>query len=310
MDRLLILLCAMAPSIVFLQYGVAKAHGTWDDALIWNAFFAGGVSAALVFLPELALKELLAVKAMSPLHGAATDALVITAIPEEIAKFAALFYAVRRYGGDAVRHDMITLSLAVALGFAAIENLAYLVAPGDWQHLAFDRALTAVPGHGIDGLAMGASITAARLYDRRRALWLAAALAVPILLHAGYDFPLMLVERNRALYGVLPAWFLMSILATIGVLYFCNSVRAAAVAADHRAGRMQDRPERSWSPQRTGIAMLLFIPLLAVVKLILNGQFGIVDASAVGMLPAIFGIDLLCTGPRSLRSAPYRSASF
>lgn len=295
MHRLAILFCAMAPSIVLLQYGIAKGRARWVDGLIWEAFFAGGIACVFVILPELLLKKLFAVGAMTPVHGAAIEALFIAAIPEEIAKLGALFFAIKRYGDRADRHDMIMLSFAVALGFAAIENIAYLLAPGDWQHLAIGRGLLAVPMHGLTGLVMGAFLTGAQLHPRSRCLYLTAALAIPILLHAGYDFPLLLVRRNDALFGVLPAWFLIFVIVAICVLCLCNATRAAA---DRRAYYSGDVPAGSYSSRLVGVAMLLAaVSLAAITLLLLDGRSGMVAAGVLGILPAILGIDLLRSGP-------------
>ncbi len=288
MHHLGILFCAIVPSLVLLQYGIAKARARWNDQMIWEAFFSGGMAIIFVLLPVMLLKKAFPVDAMSPVHGAMTQAFVIAAIPEEIAKFAAIFYAIKRYGAGEDRHDMITLSFAVALGFAAIENLAYLVAPGEWPLLAAGRAVLAVPMHGLNGLAMGSFLTAAQLHPRQRQIWLTAALTVPMLLHAGYDFPLMLFTRNQAFFGVLPAWFLMVVLSTICVLCLCNKVRASAE-------RGYVPLDGASSPRLIGAALLLLVPILAGITLVSAGDFGIVGAAAFTVLPAILGIDLLCT---------------
>lgn len=292
MHRLAILFCAIAPPIVLLQYGVAKARARWDDLFLWEAFFSGGIATIFAVFAELLLRHLTPVNAMSAVHGAVTQAFVIAAIPEEIAKFAAVFYTIRRYGNRGDRHDMITLSFAVALGFAAIENLTYLVAPGEWPLRAAGRAVLAVPMHGLDGLAMGACLTALQLHPRRRGLWLTAALGLPMLMHAGYDFPLMLVTRNRALFGVLPAWFLITVLSTIGVLWLCNRIRAASDQTYGLLGRPSNHPRLS------GIMLLLLVPMLAAISLIRAGDLGVMGAAAFSVLPAILGIDLLCTSSK------------
>ena len=288
MHRLGILFCAIVPSVVLLQYGIAKARARWNDLMVWEAFFSGGMATIFVLLPVMLLKKAFPVDVMSPVHGAVTQAFVIAAIPEEIAKFAAIFFTIKRYGSGEDRHDMITLSFAVALGFAAIENLAYLVAPGEWPLLAASRAVLAVPMHGLDGLAMGSFLAAAQLHPRQRQIWLTAALAVPMLLHAGYDFPLMLFTRNQAFFGVLPAWFLMVVPSTICVLCLCNKMRASA----ERAYVPLDGAS---SPRLIGAVLLLLVPILAGITLVSAGDFGIVGAAAFTVLPAILGIDLLCT---------------
>ena len=291
MHRLGILFCAIVPSLVLLQYGIAKARARWDDRMIWEAFFSGGMATILVLLPELLLKKAFPVDLMSPVHGAVTQAFVIAAIPEEIAKFAVVFYTIKRFGSGDDRHDVITTSFAVALGFAAIENLAYLLAPGEWPLLAASRAVLAVPMHGLNGLAMGSFLTVAQFYPRQRRIWLTAALAVPMLLHAGYDFPLMLITRNQAFFGVLPAWFLMVVLSTICVLCLCNKVRAFAE-------RVYVPLDGASSPRLSGAVLLLLVPILAGITFVGAGNFGIVAAAAFSILPAILGIDLLCTSPK------------
>jgi protease PrsW len=296
MHRLGILFCAIAPSILLLQYGIAKARTRWDDRIIWEAFFSGGMATILVLLPEMLLKKAFAIDAMSAVQGAATQAFVVAAIPEEIAKFAAIFYTIKRYGAGDDRRDVITTSFAIALGFAAIENLVYLLAPGEWPLLAASRAVLAVPMHGLNGLAMGSFLALAQFDRRHRRIWLTAALAVPILLHAGYDFPLMLVTRNQALFGVLPAWFMMVVLSTVCVLCLCNKVRALAEP-------VYVPLDRASNPRLSGAVLLLLVPILASITFVSAGSFGIVGAAVFSILPTILGIDLLCTRTKAAAAA-------
>jgi RsiW-degrading membrane proteinase PrsW (M82 family) len=165
MHRLAILFCAPVPSLVLLQYGIAKAHAGWGNGMIWQAFFTGGFAAAFVgILAEIPLKAVLGVKAMAPVHGAVTEAFLVAAIPEEIVKLAAVFFVIKRYGDGTKLHDMITLSLAVALGFAMIENLGYFGSFGDLQHLGLSRSLLTAPVHALLGLAMGSFLMGAQLF--------------------------------------------------------------------------------------------------------------------------------------------------
>ena len=153
--------------------------------------------------------------------------------------------------------------------------------------------------HGLDGLAMGACLTAAGLSRLHRPGWLIAALVVPILMHALFDFPLMLVTKNSGFAGVLLAWIFLETFVTIGVLWWCNNMRAAAV---HAYGLLHE----PGSPRIAGILILLCAPLLALIALLQDSHSGI---AAVAMLitPAIFGIDLMYTGSKSSYSTSVRS---
>ena len=300
MHRLAILLCALTPSLVLLQYGLAKARSGWSNWIIWESFFAGGFASVVVLLPELLLKTVLGIDAMSPVHGSVVGAFMVAGIPEELAKFGAILYVIKRYGDGSDRHDMITLSLAAALGFAMIENIAYLGAFGDLWHLGLSRAFLAAPIHALNGLAMGAFLTGAQLTRRHRGLWIAAALLVPMVLHGSYDFPLLLVAKAPGFFGVLPAWFLLLPLLAVPILLFSNKMRVAARA--HGVVLQMDGGDL-WSPRIIGVALILLVPVLAILSLFQDGRFGLVGAAGLGILPAIFGIDLLFTIPSA---APFQ----
>jgi RsiW-degrading membrane proteinase PrsW (M82 family) len=231
MDHIGILVAALASPILLLLYGVRKARRDWNDPAMLEAFFMGGVSVAFVLLPALIIGRALDLKGMTPPHAAFSQAFFVAAIPEECAKFLTVFYVARRYRDDLAPADMVFLSLAVALGFAAIENIAYLVRDGNWATLALIRGLTAVPGHATDGIAMGALMTVARYRQSNRSIWWLCSLAVPILLHGSYDFPPLLVGENHSMLGVLPAWALMSALVGVAVVYGSNKIRAFAALA-------------------------------------------------------------------------------
>lgn len=294
MHRLAILLCALTPSLVLLQYGLAKARSGWSNWIIWESFFAGGFASVVVLLPELLLKTVLGIDAMSPVHGSVVGAFMVAGIPEELAKFGAIFYVIKRYGDGSDRQDMIILSLAAALGFATIENVAYLGAFGDLRHLGLSRALLAAPVHALTGLTMGAFLTGAQLHPRNHVVWVSAALIVPMAIHGSYDFPILLVGRASAFYGVLPAWFLFLMLLSTPVLLFSNKMRASARA---RAVVVPTNGAGLWNPRIIGVALILLVPVLAILSLFQDGRFGLVGAAGLSILPAIFGIDLLFTTP-------------
>ena len=267
--------------------------------MIWEAYFSGSMAAVIALLPEHFLKGAIAINAMSPVDGAAMEALFVAAIPEELAKFAMIFYAVKRFDGGADRHDFITLSFAISLGFAAIENLGYLLLPGDWHIVAVNRAALSVPMHGLNGLAMGAFLTAASLSRGKRGMWLSVSLIAPVLMHTLFDFPLLLVAKKQGFAGVLPAWLFVELLLTVGVLWWCNRMRAAA--------GLSEQWHDGINPKLVGIAILLLAPLLAVSAMLQGSNIGIAAVTML-TLPSIFAIDLLWTGRnRGPAMASYRA---
>lgn len=89
------------------------------------------------------------------------------------------------------RFDAVVYGVVAAMGFAALENVLYVV--GDGLGLAFTRAITAVPSHAVDGVFMGYFLGEAKLCERwgdfrgkKRNLRL--SFLVPVLCHGFYDF--------------------------------------------------------------------------------------------------------------------------
>ena len=90
------------------------------------------------------------------------------------------------------RFDGIVYSVAVSLGFAAIENLLYVFSYGVSTGIL--RAITAIPAHTIFAVYMGYYLGEAKFYSIRMPdsnKWAEnkrLSLLIPVLLHGMYDF--------------------------------------------------------------------------------------------------------------------------
>lgn len=110
------------------------------------------------------------------------------ALCEELAKFFFLRVGSWNHPEFGYRFDGIVYGVAVALGFAAIENVEYVLMYG--FETAIIRGLMAVPLHAFCGVYMGIFYGAAkqasiRGYSTKRHI--ALALGVPIMIHGIYD---------------------------------------------------------------------------------------------------------------------------
>jgi hypothetical protein len=103
--------------------------------------------------------------------------------------------------------DTVVYGAAAGLGFAAYENLAYLIQHIDmWQSLAALRSVLTVPFHGALGIIAGAYLAIARSgtalgahrhhRDWARITSCILVLAGPVGLHAAFDFPLLTLQKN------------------------------------------------------------------------------------------------------------------
>jgi RsiW-degrading membrane proteinase PrsW (M82 family) len=129
------------------------------------------------------------------------------AIPEELFKFAILFFYCRRLTDFDEPMDSIVYGVTASLGFATLENVLHVLKGG--IGVAIMRAFTAVPGHALFGAVMGFYFGLSHLAPgRRRLLW--TAYLLPVSLHGLYNTPLIALNS-----GVSGAWAALSLLALV-----------------------------------------------------------------------------------------------
>ena len=126
------------------------------------------------------------------------------AIPEETAKLFLLWLFLRKCKDFDERMDGIVYAVCVGMGFAAFENIEYLLAAGSqWVTVGISRSLTAIPGHFGFAVVMGYYFSLNH-FDRYRAplagikMWL-----YPVIGHGVYDWIAMSQEVNPQLSGVI-----------------------------------------------------------------------------------------------------------
>lgn len=148
--------------------------------------FAGAVSA----LPVILVAELL--KLIGPTTGYAAVlymSFVLAALPEEAAKVGSVFLMAWRRPEFDERMDGIIYGAHAGLGFALVENVAYLLMlpHGLSEYLAMfvGRAVLSVPGHAIWGGVAG-YFAARRRFDGRGPGWW-GGLGIAVLMHGLYD---------------------------------------------------------------------------------------------------------------------------
>ena len=118
--------------------------------------------------------------------GSTAKAFIVAAWPEEMAKLLALWLFVRKNPYFDEHFDGIVYAVSVSLGFAAIENVFYVVGSQDWISVAVMRALLSVPGHYAFGILMGYYFS--RFFFMERSLKNGALmLLVPFMAHGVYD---------------------------------------------------------------------------------------------------------------------------
>lgn len=217
----LILLAALAP-IAILAYHIYRRDKFQKEPVkeLLKAFGMGILSVPVSLLISTPL-EFAGFYSMDTqtLLDAVKVSFLGAAIPEEIAKFLMLWLFVRKSRCFDENVDGIVYASVVSLGFAAVENILYLVTNYEsWISVGITRALFSVPGHFFFGVLMGYYYSLFRFYPAagRKVKWL--VLGAPILAHGLFDTVLFSVE-------VLPG---LSAALMIAFILLCNSLRKRA----------------------------------------------------------------------------------
>jgi RsiW-degrading membrane proteinase PrsW (M82 family) len=198
---------AVAPALLILWLVIAAGERPGPPLKVWTAFLLGAASISLLGVARAPFAKILAAPE-NPWVAQALHSIFGVAAPEEIVKILVIVaVSTTRQRAFAAPMDTVVYGAAAGLGFAAYENLAYLVQhPEMWRSLAALRSVLTVPFHGALGiiagayLALGRSGTALGAHRHNRD-WARISnrilmLFAPVALHAGFDFPLLTLQQN------------------------------------------------------------------------------------------------------------------
>lgn len=183
-----IFLAAIAPVFIIAIYIYFRDKYEKEPLLLLAKALVVGM---LIVIPIIFVERLL-MGLMSPMGKvgeAAYRAFVVAGGTEEVFKYLALYLLIWKSPNFNEQFDGIVYAVFISLGFAAVENVMYVMDSG--LQTAILRAITAVPAHAIFGITMGYFFGIARRYKEVRKAYLRRALWIPILLHGIYDFILM-----------------------------------------------------------------------------------------------------------------------
>ena len=149
------------------------------------------------------------------------DNFVGVALMEELSKMLVVMLVVWRHKQFNCRFDGVVYGAASSLGFAALENVKYVLSYGFETGLV--RAFTAIPGHLIFGIFMGAFIGMAKCskYAGKKGkmnLQLFCAILVPTLIHGYYDYLLSVPDWMGNAYPIWIGFLIAMVISAIIVI--------------------------------------------------------------------------------------------
>jgi RsiW-degrading membrane proteinase PrsW (M82 family) len=156
------------------------------------------------------------------------DAFILAGCIEELAKWVVLIAAVYHWDEFDEPLDGVVYGVAVALGFATLENFIYVTRLGIGA--AWQRALFAVPAHALFGATMGYYAGRAK-FDTGGARWRDRTLCLlaPIGFHGLYNYAL-----NHGMG--LRIWVVISLLSVALWVFVLRRVHRAQHASPFKPG--------------------------------------------------------------------------
>lgn len=185
---MVVLLVALAPVFIILFYVYFRDKYEKEPIkLLLFAVLAG----MIIVLPVIFVERfIMALQPdMHPIMDAGYNAFLVAALVEEAFKYLALFLLIWKSPEFNEKFDGIVYAVFISLGFAAVENVLYVIEGG--VNTGLIRAITAVPAHALFGVTMGYYFGIARMYPELRDSHMWKAFLIPFILHGIYDFLLM-----------------------------------------------------------------------------------------------------------------------
>ena len=188
MDVIIILIAALLPAILLWLYIWRQDPQPEPTSWLVKAVLWGIGICFPVALLEMGIEAILFGVGGQPssIAGTTTLAFFVAALPEEAFKLLALWIILRKNPYFDEHFDGIVYAVCVGLGFAAIENVLYVINEEEWFSVAVTRALLAVPGHYAFAILMGYYYSIYHFVNHTPKIAL-CVLLVPVMAHGVYD---------------------------------------------------------------------------------------------------------------------------
>lgn len=184
---MILLLCALAPvaMIIFYIYLKDKYEKEPKHLLIISFLLGGIISIILTTILYLFFDLFLPLNDKYSILQQFIRAFFVVALVEEFSKYVIVRYYAQTKASFNESFDGIAYAVMVSMGFAAVENIFYVIEGG--LSVALLRAFTAVPAHATFGILMGYFMGKAK-FSNNRIKFNLMGLGFAVLFHGAYDF--------------------------------------------------------------------------------------------------------------------------
>ena len=183
---------ALLPVAIMLFFVYKKDNRKEPTKLLVLLFFLGIGSVILTHLFDAAFRHFFPnLMAPKDLGSLLIHCLIGVALIEEFSKWIMVYLGGYKNPAFDELYDGIVYAIFVSLGFAALENIIYVLVYG--LKTGILRAFTSIPGHAAFGLFMGYFFSMAKLShnehnQKNEYKYLLLSLIVPIICHGFFDY--------------------------------------------------------------------------------------------------------------------------
>ena len=189
---MILIAASLLPVVLLMAYFYYRDKFEKEPVKVLMKAFGAGILSVFPAILLATLMSLPDIETYSPATRSFIRAFWEAAVPEEICKFALLYFFIWRDRNFNEYYDGIIYAVFVSLGFAGVENIMYVV--GEGIDVALTRGLLSVPLHALCGVIMGYYFSLARFNTARQKGYLLKAVAGAILAHGLYDFILFYTD--------------------------------------------------------------------------------------------------------------------
>lgn len=183
---------AITPAIIFIAGIYLTDRSDREPAYLLMITFLLG---ALMVIPSIFVEEILIkLNVFTGIGHALFNAFIVAALTEEFFKRLVVLKFPYRTSYFNEKLDGIVYGVFVALGFATVENIMYVVFTyTNNPFIGLYRGIFSVPAHGVFGITMGYYLSLAKFNtdEKTKKSNLIKSLLMPVLLHGIFDFILM-----------------------------------------------------------------------------------------------------------------------
>jgi protease PrsW len=184
---MVLLLSALAPvAAVIIYIYVKDKYEKESKRMLAFAFILGAIISIIITTVLYMFFDLfLPLKDDYSIWQQFVKAFFVVALIEEFSKYIMVRGFLQPRKGFNEPFDGIVYAVMVSMGFAAVENIMYVIQGG--MEVAMLRAFTAIPAHATFGIIMGYYMGKAK-FSKNPIKWNLIGLSLAVLFHGAYDF--------------------------------------------------------------------------------------------------------------------------